>query len=103
MQLQLPMIPEGATTIRGSLSVLYQNEKWCYNMGISSIFEHEKTDLESFRFITSSLISTGACKNADIVRIFGVSKSSVIRAKNNLEKFGPSAFFKKKRKKGQEI
>ncbi len=96
MQLQLPMIPAGATKIRGALCVLHQNEKWSYAMGMNTIFEHEKNDLESFRFITSNLISTGACKNIDIEKVFGVSKSSVIRAKNKLEKYGASAFFKKK-------
>lgn len=96
MQLQLPLIPEGATTIRGSLSVMSKDSTWSYCIGMSTIFKHSKDDLESFRFITSSLISTDSCKNCDIEKVFGVSKSSVIRSKNKFDKFGPSAFFKKK-------
>ena len=37
-----------------------------------------------FRLITSQLIDSGACRQVDIRRAFGVSKSSVIRSLNKL-------------------
>ena len=95
-QLQLPMIPAGATQISGTLSVDASEEKWCYRIGMEVIFEHPKDDFDSFRMITSSLILLGSCKNIDIEKAFGVSKSSVIRYKKKYEEYGPAAFFKKK-------
>jgi hypothetical protein len=96
MQLQLPMIPAGATKISGALSVESVDDKWRYLIGMNMIFEHPKDDIDSFRMFTSSLILLGSCKNIDIEKAFGVSKSSVIRHKNKYEKYGPAAFFKKK-------
>ena len=46
-----------------------------------------------FRLITFQLIDSGACRQVDIRRASGVSKSSVIRSLNKLRSDGPEAFF----------
>jgi biotin operon repressor len=46
-----------------------------------------------FRLVTSQLINCGACRSADIIRTFGVSKSSVDRAIRKLREAGSDAFF----------
>jgi hypothetical protein len=50
-----------------------------------------------FRLITSQLINSGACRQIDVIRTFGVSKSSVIRSLNKLRSGGAEAFFVKRR------
>ena len=46
-----------------------------------------------FRLVTSQMIESGACRQVDVIRTFGVCKSSVIRSVNKLRKDGPEAFF----------
>jgi transposase len=89
----LPLIPRGATEINGLLSVWRDEERWTYFIGTYPIYSHEKTDQRMFRLITSQLIECGACSQTDVIRTFGISKSSVIRSVNKLRKDGAEAFF----------
>jgi hypothetical protein len=47
-----------------------------------------------FRIVTAQLIESGGCRQVDIIRTFGVSKSSVIRSVNKLRREGVEGFFK---------
>jgi transposase len=47
-----------------------------------------------FRVVSSQLIDSGGCRQVEILRTFGVSKSSVIRSLNKLRQGGVEAFFK---------
>jgi transposase len=93
----LPLIPRGATQINGLFSVWRDEENWTYFHGTQPIYSHRQNDQRMFRFATSQLIDSGACRQADIIRTFGVSKSSVIRAAKKLRGQGPEAFFVKHR------
>jgi hypothetical protein len=93
----LPLIPRGATQINGLFSVWRDEENWTYFHGTQPIYSHRQNDHRMFRFATSQLIDSGACRQADIIRTFGVSKSSVIRAAKKLRGQGPEAFFVKHR------
>jgi hypothetical protein len=96
-QLILPLIPRGATQINGLVSVWRDDESWTYFLATHPIYSHRKNDHRMFRLITSQLIDSGACRQVDIIRVFGVSKSSVIRAVKKLRGGGPEAFFVKHR------
>ncbi len=90
----LPLVPYGTTRIANNLSVVYENDKWTYYHGFFPVATHAAADTRFFRMITSSFILNGTCRNADIIRVFNVSKSSVIR---NCEKYaahGSDAFFR---------
>lgn len=93
----LPLIPHGATQINGLVSVWRNDESWTYFLATQPIYSHRKTDQRMFRLITSQLIDSGACRQADVIRTFGVSKSSVIRSLNKLRSGGPEAFFVQRR------
>jgi len=93
----LPLIPRGATEINGLVSVWLDEERWTYFIGTYPIYSHNKTDQRMFRMITSQMIDSGACRQADVIRTFGVSKSSVIRSVNKLRKGGAEAFFVRRR------
>ncbi len=47
-----------------------------------------------FRIVTAQLIESGGCRQVDIIRTFGVSKSSVVRSVNKLRRGGVEDFFK---------
>jgi transposase len=93
----LPLIPRGATQINGLVSVWRDNERWTYFLATHPIYSHRKNDHRMFRLITSQLIDSGSCRQIDIIRTFGLSKSSVIRAVKKLRDEGPEAFFAKHR------
>jgi len=94
-QLILPMIPEGATQINDLVSVWRNDQRWTYFYGTHPIHYHDPNDRRMFRVITSQLIESGACRPTDIIRTFGVSKSSVDRALRKLRRGGVGAFFEK--------
>ena len=95
-QLILPIIPEGATEINQLVSVYRDEDRWTYFVGTYPIYRHDRSDTRMFRVVTSQLIESGACRQIQILRTFGVSKSSVIRSVNKLRKGGVEAFFKKR-------
>ena len=76
----LLLLAEDATRISDRVSVVRQDGKWFYFCGIQPIFEHAEGDEPTFRMFTAQLCVQGACKQAEIVKAFGVSKSSVIRS-----------------------
>jgi hypothetical protein len=91
----LPLIPRGATQINGLVSVWRDDEIWTYFLATHPIYSHRKNDHRMFRLITSQLIESGGCRQIDIIRTLGVSKSSVVRAVNKLRDYGAEAFFVK--------
>ncbi len=96
-QLILPLIPRGASQINGLVSVWRDDEIWTYFLATHPIYSHKKNDHRMFRLITSQLIDSGVCRQVDIIRTFGVSKSSVIRSLNKLRYGGPEAYFVQRR------
>lgn len=96
-QLMLPFISHGVTNINSLVSVWEFEGRWTYFFGTIPIYSHMPDDQRMFRLITSQLIESGACKQIQIIKAFGVSKSSVIRAQNKLRKFGSEAFFIERR------
>lgn len=75
----LPLIPRGATQINGLFSVWRDDESWTYFLSTHPIYSHRPDDHRMFRLVTSQLIESGGCRQVDIIRTFGISKSSVIR------------------------
>jgi len=104
-QLLLPIIPHGATNIGGCVSVYRDDNVWTFFVGLVPIYSHRPDDKRMFRLVTASLIEAGACKHSDIVKHFGVSKSSVNRSVKKLRNGGSEAFFKKRagRKYGTKL
>lgn len=92
----LPLIPQGSTPINNIISVYRTAESWTYFLGLHPIYDHIAGNDRMFRFVSSQLINTGACRQVDIINTFGVSKSSVIRGVNRLREEGIEGFFRKK-------
>lgn len=98
-QMILPLIPKGATQINGLVNVWHDGDKWTYFYGTFPIYSHKANDTRMFRMITSQLIESGACKQVHIIKTFGVSKRSVIRAVKKFREGGAEAFFKRRKGK----
>jgi transposase len=102
-QALLPLIPDDATRISDLISVVRQDRKWFYFCGTQAVFQHDQDDLKSFRMFTAQLCSQGACKQVDIIKAFGVSKSSVIRSVNIYRQHGVAGFFRPRPTRGAPI
>jgi transposase-like protein len=100
-QLILPLIPEGATTIGDLVSVWRGEDQWTYFYGTYPVYSHMPEDQRMFRFVIAQMINSGACRQVDIIKTFGIPKTRVARAIRQLRNNGPESFFqKRKRKKG---
>ena len=88
------------TTIINNL-VCYQKDenRIYYFVGCVPIFSHHIDDKMEFKYITSSLVTNGECKQVDIIRTFGVSKIGVKRWAKVYREEGISGFTKKKGEK----
>jgi len=93
----LPLIPRGATQINGLVSVYRERTNWTYFLSTYPIYSHQENDRRMFRMVTAQLVDSGACRQVDIQRAFGVSKSSVIRSLYKLRTDGVEAFFVQRR------
>ena len=89
----LPLVPVGATPINEVLSVWRADERWTYFIGAHPVCSHAPGDLRMFRLTTAQLIDTGNCRASEIIKTFGVSKSSVDRAVRRYREGGAEAFF----------
>ena len=79
-QLQLPIFPEGMTQLSVELA-FQRKDGWVYYVhGMAPVFQHEAKDVAAFRLFTSQLVVQGVVKEADIVRVFGVPRITVMRA-----------------------
>jgi len=97
MQTILPLIPEGSSKISDVLYVFRNDNQWSYFLAGYPVYIHDATDQKMFRFITAQAIESGTCRQRDIIKCFGVSKSSVIRSQKKLKEGGAEAFFQKKK------
>jgi Transposase protein len=62
-----------------------------------------RNDRRSFRMYTAQLICQGACRQVDILRVFGVSKSSVIRSVDTYRAGGVNAFYSPRATRGASV
>ncbi len=99
----MPLIADGATRIGGTISVVRENGQWIYFCGVQPVFQHAEDDRRSFRMFTAQLIGQGACRQVDIVRAFGVAKTSVIRSVAKYQAGGVQAFYAPRAARGASV
>jgi len=99
----LPLIPDGATPISDSISVVRENGQWTYFCGVYPVFQHAENDRRTFRMFTAQLICQGACRQVDIVRAFGVSKNGVVRSVDTYRAGGVGAFYAPRATRGATV
>lgn len=102
-QALLPMIPDGATPINELISVVRQDDGWTYFCGVQPVFQHAENDRRAFRMFTAQLCCQGACTQAEILRVFGVSKQSLIRNVAKYRQAGIEGFYRRRRGRGPTV
>jgi hypothetical protein len=102
-QALLPLIADGATPISDLISVVRENGQWTYFCGVQPVFQHAENDRPSFQMFTAQLICRAVCRQVDIVRVFGVSKNSVIRSVNKYCAGGVKAFYAPRATRGASV
>ena len=85
------------------MSVVRQDGQWFYFCSTQPVFQHAEGDLRTFRMFTAQLCVQGACKQADIIKAFGVSKSSVLRSVNKYRQEGIDGFYKPRRARAAPV
>lgn len=95
IQALLPIFSEETTRINDYLAFQKKDGHIYYFNASMPLFSHHEDDLASFRMITSQLYINGNCKQADIVKAFGVTAISVKRQVKKYREGGIKAFFKK--------
>jgi len=102
-QALLPLVSDDATRISDLISVVQQDGQWFYFCGTQPVFQHAEGDLRTFRMFTAQLCVQSACKQAEIIKAFGVSKSSVIRSVNKYRQEGIDGFYKPRRARSAPV
>jgi transposase len=102
-QALLPLVAEDATRINDLISVVRQDGQWIYFCGAQPVFQHAEGDHRAFRMFTAQLCVQGAVKQADIIRAFGVSKSSVLRSVDKYRQQGVQGFYQPRRSRGAPV
>lgn len=104
VQTLFPVFPEEIKMINHQIGIKPVGDKIFYFNGGGVIYEHEKDDYASFRYISSQMIILGSVRQTDVIKFFKVSKSSVIRWQRIYKQKGAKGFFGTKNvKKGGNV
>lgn len=95
-QLQLPIFPGGVTEINNRIAVEAKDGRVCYVYGHLPVFQHEESDVKSFRMFTSQMIAAGTAKPREIVETFGVPMVTVKRYVKVYREHGAKGFYETK-------
>jgi len=85
------------------VSPIRKDEQVTYIYGHLPVFTHAVNDVRSFRMITSQFVVNGSAKQAEIIRAFGVTKNSVIRAVKKYREQGPAGFYAERKSRGAVV
>ena len=102
-QLQLPIFPDGLISITEVLAFQREDGKVVYFHGLMPVFQHDETDLRSFRMFTSQLIANGTVRQRDIVQAFGVPLATVKRYMKVHREQGSAGFFRTQRRRSASV
>jgi len=88
----LPIIPAGATPINRLVSVENDGVDCYYFVGVQPVYRHPVGELRLFRLAAAQLIDSACCRPCEIIKTFGVAKSSIDRALRDYRREGIDAF-----------
>ena len=91
--MQLPVFPAGAQNLTPEIGFECRQDQVTYFNGHLPVFTHHKTDVQSFRLITAQWIEQGLISQADVVRSFGLSPTTIKRYVKRFRKGGTKALF----------
>ena len=93
MQMQLPIFPTNTKMLSSTWGVFEKDNFVYYLHNGSPVHIHEKNDLNTYRYVTASLIINHSCRASDLSKVFGVGVRNFERYAQRLRDFGTEAFF----------
>jgi hypothetical protein len=102
-QLQLPIFPPGLTPITNEIAFQREDGRVVYFYGHLPVFQHEESDLKSFRLFTSQLIVNGTVRQGEIARAFQVPLATVKRYVKVHRQHGTAGFFQPPRRRSATV
>ncbi len=103
IQEQLPIFPAEITLINNEVGFQERGGIVYYFHGHLPLFQHGKSDIESFRYITSQMHLSGVAKQSEIAAAFGVTQISIKRSVKRLREGGIKGFFSSKNKRSAHV
>ena len=73
MQMQLPIFPVTTKMLSSTWGVFEKDNFVYYLHNGSPVHVHEKDDLNTYRFITATLIENHSCSASSLSKVFGVN------------------------------
>lgn len=99
----LPLIPHGASCLNDYLSIIRKKGIIQYFYCGVCIASHPENETSSFKREICQLISNGVCRNTEVIRVFGVSKSSLKRWLKTFRENGEGVFFSVRSGRGPSV
>lgn len=93
MQTLFPVYPVGTKMINSKIGIQIIEGKALYFNTDGPIYQHDKDDYQSFRYITSQMIELKTLRQIEVITFFKVSKESVIRWSRTYRQKGAKGFF----------
>ena len=93
-QPMLPMFASDVTEINPLMSFAKREGTVYYFNGPMPVFSHAESDRASFAMFASQMVVNGNCRQAEIVRAFGISAISVKRYVKRYRQSGAAGFFR---------
>lgn len=102
-QIQLPIFPAGATELTNNLSFEIRDGQVTYFNGLLPVFTHSRTDIRTFRMITSQFIVNGVLTQAQVAKAFGVPLVTVKRYVKLFRQKGVKGFYENPVRRGAVV
>ena len=99
--MQLPIFPVSTKLLSPTWGVFEKDDYVFYLHNGSPVYSHNKNDLQTFRFVTASLINNKSCSASDLEREFSVNIRNFQRYAKTLKDKGPDAFFNPQDERGK--
>ncbi len=93
MQMQLPIFPVNTRMLSSTWGVFEKDNFVYYLHNGSPVHVHDKNDINTYRYVTASLIVNHSCRATDLSRVFGVGVRNFERYAQRLRDLGTESFF----------
>lgn len=94
-QMLLPVFPDEIKLINSLIGFIQKDNYVYYFNGQMPIFHHPVDDISSFKMFVSQLYICGNASQAEIIRAFGITDSSIKRWVKKYRESGAAAFYNK--------
>lgn len=99
--MQLPIYPENTKLINCSLGFFLLDNFVYYLHNGSPIYCHDKDDLNTYRYILATLVTTNLCTISELSQGLGIHSKNIQRYKKALKEKGTQWFFNREDNRGQ--